>query len=879
MMTSREIRRSFLDFFRSNGHDIVPSSPVVLPSDPTLLFTNAGMNQFKDIFLGARAPAARRVANTQKCIRVSGKHNDLEEVGRDTYHHTFFEMLGNWSFGDYYKREAIQWAWELLTSVWRLPRARLWATVYRDDDEAAALWREVTDIDPAHILRFGEKDNFWEMGETGPCGPCSEIHFDRAPTPSPAAFVNAGRPDVIEIWNLVFIQFNRRADGSLEELPLKHVDTGMGFERVTAVLQDRASNYDTDIFAPLIGRLRDMSGQPYEGDAAVAMRVIADHIRTLAFAVADGVLPSNEGRGYVLRRLLRRAVRYGRKLGFHEPFLGRLAPVLVDTMGDVFPELAAHADSVARALAAEEEGFAATLDRGLGLFEDAAAAALAAGRTSFPGAEAFRLYDTYGFPLDLTRLMAAEKGLSLDEADFERHMQVQRDRARSARRDAQSGVDADRVAALAAEGMRAEFIGYDHSEAAATVRAIFSGGARVASLADGADGELLLDATPFYGESGGQVGDHGMIEGPDGAFAVTDTRKPADGIVLHIGRIVRGRLSVGDRVRAAIDEARRAALVRHHTGTHLLNAALRAFVGGQVKQAGSLVAPDRLRFDFTWFEAVPRDTLTRIEEQVNQWIIEDRPVRTRHIPMSEVPGSDIVAVFDEKYGDIVRVVEVEGVSKELCGGTHAQRTGELGLFRIVSEASVAAGVRRIEAMCGRPAWQAAHADRALVEDLSRRLSAAPAELPVRIDSLIEEHRRLERTVRTLEAAAAAGRVEALLASRTEVDGIPLVAGFLGEASPESLQGAADHALARLPGGVVALASVHGHKATFAVAVSDEAVRRGAHAGRLAGAIARLAGGGGGGRPNRAQAGGRDASRAEPAIAEAVAILRSQVSRG
>ncbi|MCX7819646.1 MAG: alanine--tRNA ligase [Kiritimatiellae bacterium] len=879
MKTSREIRRSFLEFFRSKGHAIVPSSPVVLPADPTLLFTNAGMNQFKDIFLGGREPTDRRVANTQKCIRVSGKHNDLEEVGRDTYHHTFFEMLGNWSFGDYYKREAIAWAWELLTGVWGLPRARLWATVYREDDEAAALWREVTDIDPSHVLRFGEKDNFWEMGDTGPCGPCSEIHFDRTPGGAGPEMVNAGSPDVIEVWNLVFIQFNRRADGRLEELPSKHVDTGMGFERITAVLQGKHSNYDTDIFAPLIGWLRERSGREYEGENAVAMRVIADHVRALAFAIADGVIPSNEGRGYVLRRLLRRAARFGRRLGFREPFLGELVPVLEGVMGDTFPELGARRDTIRRVLRAEEESFEATLDRGLELFEAAAAAARRDGGTVFPGSEAFKLYDTYGFPIDLTRLMAAERGLTVDEAGFEREMAVQRERARAARRAALEGGAGDRIAALAAAGLTSRFVGYERLEAEATVTAVLGAEGRIGALEEGQTGEVLLDVTPFYGEAGGQIGDRGRLESADGVFEVLDTQKPAEGVILHRGRVVRGRIGEGARVRAAVDERRRRATMRHHTGTHLLNAALRRLVGQEVKQAGSWVGPERLRFDFTWFEAVPPETLRQIEETVNLWILDDRPVTTVEMPLKDVAGTDIVAVFDDRYGEVVRVVSVEGVSRELCGGTHARRTGELGLFRIESEGSVASGIRRIEALCGQAAWAAAREDRERVERLSRALSANPAEVVDRVAALLAEHRELQKAMRAAAAAAVQSRAEALLAAAVEVGGAMLIHGYLGEASPDALKQAADALAVRRPDAVIALGSSNEGKAAFAVVVPEVLVARGVHAGRLAGAIAKLAGGGGGGRPERAQAGGRDGTRAAAAVAAAPEFLRQALAGG
>ncbi len=876
MMTSREIRRSFLEFFRTKGHQIVPSSPVVLPSDPTLLFTNAGMNQFKDIFLGARTPSARRVANTQKCIRVSGKHNDLEEVGRDTYHHTFFEMLGNWSFGDYYKREAIAWAWELLTEVWKLPKERLWTTVFRDDDEAEQLWREVTDIAPDHILRFGEKENFWEMGDTGPCGPCSEIHYDRTPHGATADLVNAGRPDVIEVWNLVFIQYNRRADGRLEELPQKHVDTGMGFERITAVLQGLDSNYDTDIFRPLIAHIVQTSGRSYAGEDAVAMRVIADHIRTLSFAIADGVWPSNEGRGYVLRRLLRRAVRFGRRLGLTRPFLGELVPILIEIMGDAFPELAKGEEVIIRCLRAEEESFAATLDRGLELFDQAVRETRQQGRTVLAGDHVFRLYDTYGFPVDLIRLMASECGLSVDEAGFEQRMAEQRERARSARKDA--ATDAERVAELTAQGLRSEFVGYDTLVATGVVTAIFGPTGRTQELEEGQEGEVLLDRTPMYGESGGQVGDTGTVRFEAAEAAVLDTRKPADGILLHRMRVVRGRIRVGDRGQIQVDAERRGHILRHHTGTHLLNAALRRQLGPQVRQAGSWVGPDRFRFDFTWMEAVPPETLERIEQQVNEWILENRPVRTYWMSLADVQGTDIVAVFDDKYGETVRVVEIEGVSRELCGGTHASATGQLGLFRIVSESSVASGIRRIEGMCGRPAWEAMRADRTILEQLSRQLSAAPRELRVRVEALLEEQRELQRALRHYEEQRVWSEAQALASRAVDVDGITLISGFVGEATADALGVAADRLREQAPAAVIALGATQEGKALFVVAVGDQALARGLHAGRLAGDIARRAGGGGGGKPHRAQAGGRDGPRAREAIDAAAEILRQHLAR-
>ena len=875
MMTSREIRQSFLDYFRRQGHEIVPSSPVVLPSDPTLLFANAGMNQFKEIFLGARAPAARRVADTQKCIRVSGKHNDLEEVGRDTYHHTFFEMLGNWSFGDYYKREAIAWAWDLLTGVWRLPKARLWATVYASDEEAVRLWREVTDIDPAHILRFGEKDNFWEMGETGPCGPSSEIHIDLTPDGCPPAYVNAGRSDVIELWNLVFMQYNRRSDGSLEDLPARHVDTGMGFERVAAVLQGHASNYDSDAFTPLIGAVREMCGRPYEGETAVAMRVIADHIRALSFAIADGVLPSNEGRGYVLRRLLRRAVRYGRKLGMERPFLGDLLPVLIGVMGDVFPELERHRAQIQRALKAEEEGFAQTLDRGIALFEDVAAGVARGGGGVFPGDQAFKLYDTYGFPIDLTRLMAGEKGLETDEAGFERCMDAQRERGRQARKGG-ARKEADAVADLVARGLRSTFTGYTEVAGEAEALAILVDASPVDEAAEGSEVEVLLDRTPFYGEAGGQVGDIGVLTWEGGEVAVSDTRKPAEGLILHCGKVARGTLRAGQRLAASIDGDRRRALMAHHTATHLLNAALREFVSPQVKQAGSYVAPERLRFDFTWFEGLPPETLDRIEERVNVWVAGNLPVRTYTLPLKDIQGTDIVAVFDEKYGDVVRVIEIEGVSRELCGGTHATQTGQIALFRIVSESSVAAGMRRIEAVCGLPAYQWTRRQNALVKSLCRRFSASEEELADRIDGVVENSRRLEKELKQRAEAAALGRIDDLLGRQCEIKGAPALLAHVGEVDMDPLRAMLDALRAKMPRGLILLGSSAGGKASFVASVSEDLVARGLHAGKLIGQVAKIAGGGGGGQAAKAQAGGKDGAKVSDAMARAAGFAEAML---
>ena len=874
MMTAAEIRQSFLDFFASKQHEIVPSSPVVLPTDPTLLFANAGMNQFKEIFLGARKSSWKRVADTQKCIRVSGKHNDLEEVGRDTYHHTFFEMLGNWSFGDYYKREAIAWAWELLTVVWKLPKHRLWVTIYKTDDEAEQIWKTVTDVDPSHILRFGEKDNFWEMGETGPCGPCSEIHFDLTDKGCTPDMVNAGTPQVIEIWNNVFMQYNRKSDGSLDELPAKCVDTGMGFERVVAVIQGKKSNYDTDVFMPLISAVSKLAGVPYaDGENAVAMRVVADHLRALSFAIADGVMPSNDGRGYVLRRLLRRAARFGRNLGLKKPFLCELFPVLERQMGGFFPELTARKAEIVRALRAEEESFAATLDRGLAHFNTVVAELAATGAKTFPGFEAFKLYDTYGFPLDLTVLMAAEKGYTLDTPAFDRFMEEQRARARAARKD-NAAAENDLIAHFVEQGLQSTFTGYTTLSNGTRIVALLAGGQVVDSLAEGQAAEILLEQTPFYAESGGQVGDTGVITTCAGArFEVADTQKPAQGIILHKGTLVKGSLAKGAAVVANVDEARRAAIRRHHTATHLLNAALRKVLGSDsIKQAGSYVDAERLRFDFTWFEALTAEQLAASERLVTEYIVANRAVKTYELPLKDIPGSGIIAVFDEKYGDVVRVVDTEGISRELCGGTHVDRSGDIGPFRIVLETSIAAGVRRIEAQAGLPACDHTAQEHAILATLAQRLSIGAADLPARVEALLEQTQKLEKEIKAAAEKRALEKGAALASRFAPVGGISVLVESVGELGPEPLRALVESLRRQTPESVILLAAVADGKITFILNAGPAAQAKGVNAGKLVGTIAKLAGGGGGGKPDKAQAGGKDPAKLDEALAAARSLI-------
>ena len=860
MMSSSEIRKSFLDFFESKKHSIVSSSPVVLPTDPTLLFTNAGMNQFKEVFLGVRDSTDKRIANTQKCIRVSGKHNDLEEVGVDTYHHTFFEMLGNWSFGDYYKKEAISWAWELMTEIWGLEKKRIWVTVYQTDDEALSLWKELTDIDPNRILRFDEKDNFWEMGETGPCGPCSEIHYDlTSDATATAEMVNADLPEVIEIWNLVFIQFNRRSDGALEELSAKHVDTGMGFERICAVLQNKKSNYDTDVFTPILDKIASLSGKTYEGDDAIAMRVIADHIRTLSIAIADGIIPSNDGRGYVLRRLLRRAVRYGRTLGFTKPFLGELFPIVQSQLSLVFPELNLQSKTVIRTLISEEESFSKTLDRGITLFE-AVANSLSAGEL-FPGHEAFMLYDTFGFPLDLTVLMASEKKLKVDEDEFINLMEEQRLRARSARSTEAQNIQMDLISDLVQQEVCSSFIGYNSTQIETEILSIID------------DNTILLKETPFYPEGGGQIGDQGIIKGENFVFEVTDTKKVAEGIIFHIGKIVIGELKENSKVSAEVDRYRRGQMRRSHTSTHLLNAALRQIVDPSIKQAGSLVTPDRLRFDFNYYEAIPKDLLHQIEQVVNHEIMRNTFVETNEMSLETVKqDSNIQAVFDDKYGDTVRVVSIGDFSKELCGGTHVKMTGDIGTFRIISESSVAAGVRRIEAITGLEAVNWTSIEHDTLTCICQKLSVKPHEIEERIESINVQLKKAEKQLKEFKMKSAVSNLDDLISQVKQVNGNNVLASNLGETPMDALRQVLDRLRQKISSGIIILGSQDNGKACFASSVSEDLISKGFHAGKIIGEVAAVANGGGGGKPDRAQAGGKDGSKVNEAIASVVDIL-------
>jgi len=863
--TSEQIRNDFLDFFKSKGHLIVPSAPVVPLDDPTLLFTNAGMNPFKPIFLGEQpsymhqGQAWQRAADTQKCIRVSGKHNDLEEVGHDTYHHTLFEMLGNWSFGDYFKEDAIRWAWELLVNRWGLPADCLYATVFGGDaedglpadDEAEALWKSITGINPDHVLRFGKKDNFWEMGETGPCGPCSEIHIDlrseqeRARIPG-KDLVNAGDPSVMEIWNLVFIQFNRQNDGSLKPLPAKHVDTGMGFERICAVIQQKTSNYDTDVFSPIIQHIGKLAGKNY-GDSEytdVAMRVIADHIRTVSFSIADGASPSNDGRGYVIRRILRRAIRYGwDRLSLKEPFMFQLVQTLAKQFAQVFPELQAQLSYVQGVIEAEEKGFLRTLGQGIELFNK-----MTEGKTSIDGEDAFRLHDTYGFPIDLTALMAREKGLSVDEEGFELRMKEQKERARSAGKFKVDMSDLNDWKTVT-PGKDSHFVGYDTTECETTIAAIRTEGERKA---------ILLTETPFYAESGGQVSDIGILTNGEVHLRVIDVQKAQDKIVHYVDHWTEDL--TGPWI-ARVDSVRRLEISKHHSATHLLHAALRQVLGTHVAQKGSLVEERRLRFDFSHFKSIETSELEEIEALVNRKIQENMLLHEeRNVPIEQAKDRGAMMLFGEKYGDQVRIITFDpAYSVELCGGTHVDATGKIGYFRCVSEASVASGVRRVEAVVGHTADEVLRGEKRMLSEL--RALIGQSEHPVTtLQSLLDDRKRLEKSLEQVQFRQALDSLTRLMSEPQSFNGFSVISGEIEGADTEMLKQLGYESLKRQPQACVTVLGSRDKEAQkvylVATVTEDLIQQKGLKAGNIVGQLAKRLGGGGGGQANLATAGGR-----------------------
>ncbi len=861
-MTSSEIRQQFLDFFKEKNHRIVPSSPVVPFDDPTLLFTNAGMNQFKDVFLGSGSREYKRAADTQKCIRVSGKHNDLEEVGHDTYHHTFFEMLGNWSFGDYYKAEAIEWAWELLTEVWKLPKERLWATVYRTDDDAFEFWKSKTDINQKHILRFDEKDNFWEMGETGPCGPCSEIHINLSDDFDNPKYVNAGVPECIEIWNLVFIQYNRDEEGKLHDLPSKHVDTGMGFERVCAVLQKKDSNYDTDVFMPLINAVAKLSGKKYEKEEdKVPMRVIADHIRTLTFAIADGAVPGNDGRGYVLRRILRRAARYGRKLNLNKPFLFELVDVLVETMSSVFPEIKEKKDYVKKVVKAEEESFNATLDRGIELFEELINGLSESEGKIIPGEDVFMLYDTYGFPVDLTNIMAIERGFSIDEAGFNDLMDSQKQRAREASKDKFASVNislGDLNSFELINHANSEFTGYDELKSEAKI---------IGRKKENENDLIILDKSPFYVEAGGQIDDLGKLVVGQNDFSIIDVTKIDNRIIHVVENKTDSQLIPGTEVIAQVDEKRRWNIMRNHSATHFLDAALRKILGTHVHQAGSYVGPDRLRFDFTHFAKLSESELNDIETLVNEQLRRNIPIQHhRNVPFDKAKKMGALMFFGDKYGDFVNVVQFGDFSMEFCGGTHVKNSSQIGLFKIISESSISSGVRRIEAVTG------AGVENYLNNQINQvKLSEE------KIAELIEEKKKLEKEISEFKLQNKLGQLDNVIAHPAEVNGIKIYKAKVEADNMDELKSFGDELRNKLKNGIGVLITELDGKVGIVCVVSDDLIKgKKLSAGKIVGDLAKVVGGGGGGRPHLATAGGKDVAQIHAALEKVEEVIQKQM---
>ncbi len=877
-MSSVEIRQSYIDFFAARAHTVVPSSPVVPNDDPTLLFVNSGMNQFKALFLGDNRSGLKRAVDSQKCLRVSGKHNDLDEVGRDTYHHTFFEMLGNWSFGDYYKKDAITWSWQLLTEIWKMPKERLFVTVYNDDDEAEAIWKNETDIDHRRIMRFGEKSNFWEMGEIGPCGPCTEIHFDMgdlatqdATYADPVLGVNGTNERYIELWNNVFMQFERLSTGELKPLKAKHVDTGMGLERVCSVIQGKGSNYETDVFRPLIDQIAALTKVAYDpGVAGTPHRVVADHLRALSFAIADGATPGNEGRGYVLRRILRRASRFSQQLNQKDPFIFRLVPTLVEIMGSAYPELHQRQDYIMQVIEAEEARFMRTLKDGLARFAKIAADLKAKNKTVVPGQDVFVLYDTYGFPADLTGLLAEEHSLSIDQAGFATSMQEQRDRARSAAKfDASLASDEGWI--INQPTLETNFVGYSQTETTTQVT-------RYREVGD--DILVCLKASPFYAESGGQVGDTGVIRGKDLELRVVDTFKVLE-MHVHKCTLVTGLVtpkSMQD-VTASIDVEARAATIRNHSATHLLHQALRQVLGSHVQQQGSRVAPDALRFDFTQPKGVTADDLLQVEELVNRQILANTPIVTAESGIAEAKAAGALALFGEKYGDKVRHIKMGGFSHELCGGTHAAATGEIGQFRITSEGSIAAGIRRIEGVTGLPALKVAQQHGSILAAASRQLKAKPEDLVARIDELSERVRESDKELKAFRQAHINTLAQQLIdTDAQEIQGTKVVIKKLdAKVFPrDTHQTLLDSLAAKLQNGVAFLTQVEEGNLSLMAAVGTDA-RGHIKAGDLVKELGLLAEGRGGGRPDKAQAGSRFPDKEPVVLAAATKLIGELVA--
>ncbi len=878
-MTGNDIRSKFLEYFKTKDHRIVRSASLVPQSDPTLLFVNAGMVQFKRLFIGEETRDYKTAATSQKCVRAGGKHNDLDNVGYTARHHTFFEMLGNFSFGDYFKERAIELAWDLLLNGYGLSPDDLWVSVYKDDDEAYNIWKNTMGVPEDRIARLGEKDNFWAMGDTGPCGPCSEIHIDRGER------FGCGRPDCavgcecdryLEIWNMVFMQYNRDKTGEMTPLPKPSIDTGMGLERIASVVQNTDTNYETDLIFPIIKTIEEMAERSYgkDADADVCMKVIADHSRASAFLIGDGVLPSNEGRGYVLRRIMRRAIRYGRNIGLNQPFLHKTALTVLDTMSDTYPELKDAGSFITNVIENEEIRFSETLDNGLRVLQDTLADIKAGGETVIPGDVIFKLYDTFGFPVDIVQDVVRGENISLDMDGFNRHMTGQREKSRSV---AEFSKTCPAYGRLAADGTRTAFVGYETLEKKAKVLTLVRDGNELETAGQGETVELVVDETPFYGESGGQVGDTGLITAGDFSMKVTDTVKEPSGLTIHKGDVISGAVRPGDQVSLTVDAQKRRATACNHSATHLLHAALRQVVGDHVKQAGSMVSPDRLRFDFTHFAMVDAEALEKIEAFVNARICENYPISITEMAIEKALEEGATALFEEKYGDTVRVIAMGDVSRELCGGTHTRRTGDIGLFKILSEASVASGVRRIEALTGAAALAYVQENMRVLNDISGLMKETPLALVPRIQKIMKDIKSLEKEKEALKnklaAASVSGGGGGGGTDHTEINGVKVISRVVEADNPGALRTLADQLKDKLKSGIIVLGAAVDAKAFLIVVVTKDLTGR-FKAGDIIKAAAAEVGGGGGGRPDMAQAGGSNPEKLSEAIAKAIEIIEN-----
>src|SRR5438105_8197682 len=867
-MDSNEIRRRFLQFFADRGHTIVKSSSLIPAQDPTLLFVNAGMNQFKDVFLGREQRSYTTATTCQKCVRAGGKHNDLDNVGHTRRHQTFFEMLGNFSFGAYFKKEAIDYAWTLLTKEFKLPVDKLWVTVFREDDAAAELWSSGPNVASERIVRLDEKDNFWQMGETGPCGPCSEIHYDLGPSASELGHKNCTFPcdcgRYVEIWNLVFMQFDRDSQGHLTPLPKPSIDTGMGLERMASVLQGKISNYETDLLRPIIEEACQIFNVEYGASDAsdISLRIIADHVRAATFLISDGIIPSNEGRGYVLRKIMRRGIRQGTLLGHKEPFLYQLSGYVTEMMKEAYPELIPTREYVARVIKTEEERFAEMVTVGLQRLEETIAQLAKAGKDIVPGIEIFKLYDTYGFPLDFTKEIADEKSMRLDMDGFNAELEKQRERARQSWKGDEGAISP--VYADFVDKGATQFLGYQAVRSTGRVAGIVLNGALVDSVEGLTSAEIILDQTPFYAESGGQVGDTGTLTSPNGVAHVENTYAPVRGIVVHKIRIEFGKLAVDDQVEAHVDEERRRRIAANHTGTHILHAVLRETLGTHVKQAGSLVAPDRLRFDYTHFAPLTDREIEEIEQKINQIVFKNLPVQTRVMEINQAVAEGALAFFGEKYQQQVRVVSIPEVSMELCGGTHTKMTGDVGLFKIVGESSIASGIRRIEALTGFGTYVRLEEDENLLQEIAHTLRAPRTEITRAISRLMEQQRDLETELESLKRKAAKSQIGNLVENPENVKGISVVSRKVEGVDASMLGELAETTGAKIGSGVVVLGLASDGKASLVAVVSKDLQKR-LHAGKIIKEVAGLVGGSGGGRPDFAQAGGKNAEKLEEAL--------------